>query len=80
MKTSGKGEPKNEGEEFYEHKPMRELKASLSKDGRYWIFKDVTTHIVSREYLEKIENDAREHSVESRDRNKALGAGNVKGN
>ncbi len=38
---------------FYEHRPRREFKASLSKDGRYWIFKDITTHIVPKEYLDK---------------------------
>ncbi len=39
--------------EHDEHKPKREFKASVSKDGRFWIFKDITTHIVSRSYLEK---------------------------
>jgi hypothetical protein len=80
MKTKAKETSETEREEFYEHKPKRELKASLSKDGRYWIFKDVTTHIVSREYLEKIERSVQENGAESRDRNKALGAGNAKGN
>lgn len=79
MKTKSIDVSKSEREEFYEHKPKRELKASLSMDGRYWIFKDVTTHIVSREYLEKIEESVRDNDAEYRDRNKALGAGNVKG-
>ncbi len=80
MKSKSKEKSENEREEFYEHKPKRELKASLSKDGRYWIFKDVTTHIVSREYLEKIEKSVREESSESRNRDETLGAGNAKGN
>ena len=80
MKTKGKQKTENEREEFYEHKPKRELKASLSKDGRYWIFKDVTTHIVSREYLEKIERSVREENAEPRDRSQTVGAGNAKGN
>lgn len=42
---------------FYEHRPNREFKASLSKDGKYWIFKDITTHIVPREYLDKVKVD-----------------------
>ena len=80
MKTKSKETSESEREEFYEHKPKRELKASLSKDGQYWIFKDVTTHIVSREYLEKIERSMRESGTDSGDRNKALGAGNAKDN
>lgn len=69
-----------ESEEFYEHKPKRELKASLSKDGKYWILKDVTTHIVSREYLAKIERSHAEGDVEPRSGNKAMGERNDKGN
>lgn len=80
MKANGKQESENEREEFYEHKPKRELKASLSKDGKYWIFKDVTTHIVSREYLEKIERSVRDEGPESRGREQTLGARNAKGN
>lgn len=40
----------------YEHKPKREFKASLSKDGKFWIFKDITTHIVPKEYLNKVQS------------------------
>ena len=79
MKTKSIDVSNSEREEFYEHKPKRELKASLSKDGRYWIFKDVTTHIVSREYLEKIERSFRDEGSESRCREQTLGAGNAKG-
>lgn len=79
MKANGKQESENKREEFYEHKPKRELKASLSKDGKYWIFKDVTTHIVSRDYLEKIEKSIRDAGSEPRGRGKTLGAGNAKG-
>lgn len=78
MKAKGKQVSENEREEFYEHKPKRELKASLSKDGRYWIFKDVTTHIVSRDYLEKIERSVRDEGSDSRGRGQTLGAGNAK--
>ena len=68
-----------EREEFYEHKPKRELKASLSKDGKYWILRDVTTHIVSRDYLAKIERSHAEGDVESGRGEQAMGARNVKG-
>ena len=42
---------------FYEHRPRREFKASVSKDGKYWIFKDITTHIVPKQYLDKVQVD-----------------------
>lgn len=46
---------KEEKRGFYEHRPKREFKASVSKDGRFWIFKDITTHIVPKGYLDKVE-------------------------
>ena len=49
-----------EKKNFYEHKPYREFKASLSEDGKYWIFRDVTIHVVPREYLRKVENSVSE--------------------
>ncbi len=45
-----------EKKNFYEHKPYREFKASLTEDGKYWIFRDVTIHVVPREYLKKVES------------------------
>ncbi len=45
------------GRGFYEHRPIRDFKASVSKDGKFWVFKDITTHIVPRSYLSKIEVD-----------------------
>lgn len=65
-----------EREEFYEHKPKRELKASLSKDGRYWILKDITTHIVSREYLSKVEDSFQSEGVQNGSGAKKVGARN----
>ena len=54
-----KGVKKNnkQEEKFYEHKPVRDFKASISKDGKYWVFKDITTHFVPRKYLSTIESD-----------------------
>lgn len=52
MKAKNKNEKEQKG--FYEHRPQREFKASVSRDGRYWIFKDITTHIVPKEYLDKV--------------------------
>lgn len=63
-----------EREEFYEHKPKRELKASLSKDGKYWILKDITTHIVSREYLSKIEDSFHSENLPNGSGTKKVGA------
>ena len=45
-----------EKKEFYEHKPYREFKASLSKDRKYWIFRDITIHVVPCDYLRKVES------------------------
>ena len=42
---------------YYEHKPIREFKAKISKDGKFWLFKDITTHVVPRNYLSKIESE-----------------------
>lgn len=47
----------NQEEKHYEHKPVRDFKASISKDGKYWVFKDITTHFVPRKYLSTIESD-----------------------
>lgn len=41
--------------QYYEHKPVRELKAKISQDGKFWILKDITTHMVPRTYLSTIE-------------------------
>ncbi len=46
------------GRGFYEHKPNREFKASISKDGKYWVFKDITIHVVPRSYISKVELDS----------------------
>ena len=42
---------------YYEHKPKRDFKASISQDGKFWVFKDITTHFVPRKYLSTIESD-----------------------
>ena len=49
---------KNENQErkFYDHKPIKEFKAKISKDGKYWLFKEITTHVVPRNYISKIES------------------------
>ena len=38
----------------YQRKPIHEFKANLSKDGRYWIFKNIETWIIPATYLDKI--------------------------
>ena len=56
-----------DGRNKYEHKPIREFKASLSKDRKFWVFKDITTHIVPCSYLSKIENSLDEDKGEKPD-------------
>lgn len=51
---------KNKENQYYEHKPIREFKATLSKDGKFWLFKDITTHVVPRSYISKIESSSGE--------------------
>ena len=77
-KEKRQNEPGTKKEEFYEHKPNREFKATLSKDGKYWIFKDITTHIVSREYLETVEKCCRDESSNGGRGVQTMGAGNAK--
>jgi len=50
-------ETKNKEKSYYEHKPVREFKATISKDGKFWLLKDITTHFVPRKYLSTIESD-----------------------
>jgi len=38
----------------YSRKPVHDFKATISEDGRFWIFKDITTWIIPRGYLDKI--------------------------
>ena len=57
MKQKQNQKDQKKEKSFYEHKPKREFKASLSKDGKYWIFKDITTNIIPRGYISKIELD-----------------------
>lgn len=52
---------------YYEHKPVREFKAKISKDGKYWLLKDITTHFVPRNYLSKIEAEFGKEQTSSDD-------------
>ena len=56
MKKENKNLGKKENT-YYEHKPIREFKAKISKDGKFWLFKDITTHVVPRNYVSKIESE-----------------------
>ncbi len=56
MKDESKNLRKKENT-YYEHKPIREFKAKISKDGKFWLFKDITTHVVPRNYVSKIESE-----------------------
>ena len=56
MKKETKNSTKEENT-YYEHKPIREFKAKISKDGKFWLFKDITTHVVPRNYVSKIESE-----------------------
>lgn len=41
-----------------DRKPDRQLKVALSKDGRYWIFRDTTTWFIPANYLTAISNNS----------------------
>lgn len=68
---------KNENKEkpYYEHKPIREFKASISKDGKFWLFKDITTHVVPRSYISKVESNSNEKPTQ-RKNSKPRGSSN----
>ena len=59
---------KNENKEkpYYEHKPIREFKATVSKDGKFWLFKDITTHVVPRSYISKVESNSNEKQTQEK--------------
>jgi hypothetical protein len=38
----------------YERKPNHDFTAKLSRDGRFFIFKETTTYVVPRKYLDVI--------------------------
>jgi hypothetical protein len=49
----------NEGRTRHsDRKPDRQLKVALSKDGRYWIFRDTTTWFIPANYLTAISNNS----------------------
>ena len=39
---------------FFERKPNFEFKADISKDGKYWILKEITTWIIPVNYFDAI--------------------------
>ncbi|MGE4233545.1 MAG: hypothetical protein AB7F43_09475 [Bacteriovoracia bacterium] len=41
-------------ERNYERKPIQEFKVQLSQDGKYWIFRDITTWIIPSDYIDAI--------------------------
>ena len=59
---------KNENKEkpYYEHKPIREFKATVSKDGKFWLFIDITTHVVPRSYISKVESNSNEKQTQGK--------------
>lgn len=46
-------------------RPAREFKVGLSKDGKYWIFRDTTTWFIPANYLSAISKNAGSKTVES---------------
>jgi len=48
-----KDQEKN-GKRFFERRPNFEFKADLSKDGKYWILKNITTWIIPNTYFDAI--------------------------
>ena len=50
----------------YERKPNNEFKAALSEDGRFWIFKDITTWIVPVNYLDTISKSKAEAKTKAK--------------
>ncbi len=63
MSNSNDSKNETKGRDFYDHKPIREFKASISKNGKFWLFKDITTHIVPRKYVSKIDMDFNQEQV-----------------
>ncbi|MGK5086902.1 hypothetical protein WDW86_05040 [Bdellovibrionota bacterium FG-2] len=54
-----------EGErKFGKREPIREFKAQLSEDGRYWIFRDVTTWLIPVNYLLAITKSKADRELE----------------
>ncbi len=43
-----------EKKQYFERKPIHEFKAQLSQDGKFWIFRDIKTWIISIGYLDSI--------------------------
>lgn len=63
MDTEGNKNKDGNQKRNLERKPAQEFSAALSKDGKYWLFRDTKTWFIPVNYLEAIRRSRAEKNV-----------------